>query len=217
MSTWTCSPKNRAAALIGAALTCAAADPAAALPRPDLEPAGRDTALAVLDDRVVIAAPSGYCIDPLGSVATDSHAFVLMASCGALAGRVARADAAAPGLLTASVDGAASGQGMPSRDELDAYFRSAAGNAAVAGTDAARPVAFGESYAHDGIYFARFQDAAGATDTGGQSWRAVFEVNGHMVMATLREFAGQPIAVDAGFRTVEQFVARIVSASLPLR
>lgn len=216
MSIWTCSRTSGAAALVAALIALGSGAPAPAVPRLDDGPPPLAQKLAVLGDSVVIAAPSGYCIDSLGSIETDLQAFVLMAACGAVpSSRRAARNGQTPGLLTASVDGAAGG--LPSVAEIDAYVGSAEGRAALARSGDPAALRVGRSYARDGVFFVYLLDSSEDPVLAGHSWRAVFPVNGRLVTATLRDFVDDPISPAAGFRTVEQFVSRIVSASTPIR
>ena len=165
----------------------------------------------MLDDSVVISAPNGYCIDPLASLSGQSAAFVLMASCRAVTGDSSAALPVVHGLLTASIDGQPGS--FPSEESLARFFASPNGRAALSRSGDPAAMELGAVFTREGVLYLHASETGSDPALGGQSWRAVFEVNGRMVTATLRDFAGHPIAQAEGFRTVEHLVERIVSAS----
>ena len=75
----------------------------------------------------------------------------------------------------------------------------------------------GAVYSRHGVLYLHASEDGDDPAMGGQSWRAVFAVNGCLVTATLRDFAGHPISAAEGFRTVETLVQGIVAASAAAR
>lgn len=209
MSIWTSRSRylDLAAALTGAALLIHGGTVRASISRPEA-PRGAQSSVSVLDDTVVIPAPDGYCIDPLASIATDFRAFVLMVACGAVSGADELAAYEAAGFLTASVDGSGGGR-FSSVKELQDFLGSPKGIAALSRSGDPSSLTLGHSYERGGAYFLQTREAGGTGPMGARSWRAVFQINGRMITATLRELDGEPIRTRDGFRTVERLVERI--------
>lgn len=179
----------------------------------EAQPEKGETSVPVLDDKVVVAAPDGYCIDNLATISGRRAAFVMMASCRALTGDSHAANPAVPGLLTASVD--AGEQPLPAMEELNRYFDTERGRAALSRSGNGGSMTLGPVFSHGNVLYLNANEADAGPMLAGHSWRAVFEVNGQIVTATLRDFAEQPIAQDEGFRTLRQFVEELQAANLP--
>ncbi|SDJ69951.1 hypothetical protein [Aliiruegeria lutimaris] len=169
------------------------------------------THLPVLDESLVISAPRGYCIDPLASLSGHRAAFVLMASCRSVTGDLRAARPEIQGLLTTSVDGHVGP--FPSQGDLSRFFGSATGRAALSRSGNAEAMELGAMFSRSGVLFLRADERGEDPALGGASWRAVFELKGHMVTATLRDLVGQPIKDSEGFRIVEELVDAILSAN----
>ncbi|PRY24155.1 hypothetical protein CLV78_10319 [Aliiruegeria haliotis] len=178
---------------------------------------GTLTRFPVLDNAVVIAAPAGYCIDAPGSRSDSHDAFVLLASCRAVTGREDAPTPRRPGLLTASVDGTTVGRAFPSEQEFAAFFDTTRGEALLSSTGNSDHIAIREHFAKDGAYFVHALERNDSDVLDGQSWRTIFEVNGRMVTATLRDVPDHPIPSQAGMRIVEDFASRIAAASPRMR
>ena len=214
ISTWISNPDVWLAALFGAALLLSVSLAQASAFRSEAEtvlPFLGETTLPVLDDSVVIAAPYGYCIDRLGTLTGRRMAFVLMASCRAVTGDSRAASPEIHGLLTASIDGR--GDAFPTLRELSSYFTSPGGRAALSRSGNAEAMELGAIFSRDDVLYLQARERGGDPAMGGQSWRAVFELNGRMVTASLRELSGFPIADEDGFQTVTRLVERIRAAS----
>ncbi|MDV7141335.1 hypothetical protein R3X27_01430 [Tropicimonas sp. TH_r6] len=209
--TWISDPQIWLAALFGAALLLGVSLAQAAAFRSEVDPFAAETSLPVLEESVVVSAPRGYCIDRLATLSGQTAAFVLLGSCRAITGDSRAARPETPGLLTAAVDG--SGTQFPSEAELSRFFASDTGRAALSRSGDPLAMTLGASYNRQGVFYLHASESDDTTKQRAQSWRAVFELNGRMVTTTLRDLPGQPIDRDEGFRTVEQFVRRIRSAS----
>ncbi|SFD01995.1 hypothetical protein [Tropicimonas isoalkanivorans] len=213
MSIWTFSPAFYPAALFGAALLVLGACTLQA-------PVSRATSLPdalrrfpVIDNAVVIAAPDGYCIDAPGSRTERRDSFVLLASCRAVTGDPSAPSPRAPGLLSASVDGAGTGA-VPTEEGLDKFFASAIGRTVLSRRNDPDSVVVGERRYSDETYLLHVRERARGDEVMGlQSWRAIFTVNGRMVTATLRELAAYPMSESEGFRVVKGFADGIRRAS----
>lgn len=195
---------------VGAALGHVPQDPGETIPDTGL----RQSRGAVLGNGVVIAPPEGYCVDDRATRSEDpTAALVLLASCRALTGNPDAPTPRWPGLLTASIGEQMDVAATPSGPELQQFFRSERGRAALAWSGDPEAVTLGDSYLRDGLFLIHAREAGGGMILGGQSWRAVFLVNGRLVTATLRELGDHPIGAADGFGIVEGFAREIRAAS----
>jgi hypothetical protein len=173
--------------------------------------------LSVAGGAVVVAGPEGYCVDRPASRNAEAGAFVLVASCAALSRKSNAPRPRVPALLTASVTGAPPAGADLARQvaRMKAFFASAEGRAALARDGRAESIEIIQMFARDGAFLIHARDAsAGAAPAlGPEYWRAIFEVNGRMVTASVAAFADRPISDDAGQATLTLFVARIRAES----
>ncbi|TCP60716.1 hypothetical protein EV663_10875 [Rhodovulum bhavnagarense] len=167
----------------------------------------------VADDSVVIAAPYGFCVDRSTLREGRDGAFVLLASCAALT-RVSDAPSPSPdALLTASV---AANPGPGGRDEdralvLARYFDTDAGRAALARDGRADSVSIEAMFDRDGLFFLHAADRSAGLGAGLRPdyWRAIFDVNGRIVTATVTPFADRPVTPAAAQALLRDFAGRI--------
>ncbi len=173
--------------------------------------------LSVAGGTVVVAGPEGYCIDRPASRDSDATAFVLLAGCAAVTRKPYAPRPRVPALLTASVTGdVPAGRGLAGQAaRMKGFFASAEGRAALARDGRAESVEIIEMFARDGAFFIHARDSSAGTGPGlgPEYWRAIFEVNGRMVTASVAAFANRPISDDAGQATLGLFVARIRAES----
>jgi hypothetical protein len=172
-------------------------------------------AIRVARNDVVIAGPKGYCVDPRATREAGTGAFVLLAGCAALDGQPASDRAQPRAVLTASV----SPEGLPGRSpgpaELEAFFRSAEGRAALAQDGRPDSVAVGRAEARGGVLFLRLKDGSrGRPDElGDDLWRAVFALNDRIVSLSATSLAVAPMGEAELRRTLDQFVAAVKAAN----
>ena len=164
---------------------------------------------------VAIAGPKGYCVDPRATREAGTGAFVLLAGCAVLDGQPV-ADRPQPrAVLTASV----SPEGLPGRSpgpaELEAFFRSAEGRAALAQDGRPDSVALGRAEARGGVLFLRLKDGSRGRpeELGDDAWRAVFALNDRIVSLSATSLAAAPMGEAELRRTLDQFVAAVKAAN----
>lgn len=173
--------------------------------------------LTVADGDVVVMGPDGYCIDRPAARDGGATAFVLLASCRALTRKGNAPQPRVQALLTASITGATpAGAGLASQQgRMKSFFSSEAGRAALARDGRAESVKISEMFASNGAFFIRASDSSEGVAPGLSSsyWRAIFDVNGRMVTASVVPFADRPISDDAGKSILLNFTGRIQAAS----
>ena len=174
------------------------------------EPALR--AIRVARNDVVIAGPKGYCVDARATREAGAGAFVLLAGCAAL-------DGGAPGGRKAVLTASVSPEGLPGRSpgpaELESFFRSTEGRAALAQDGRAESLALGRVESRGGVLFLRLKDASrGRPDElGDDTWRAVFALNDRIVSLSASSLAAAPLGDTELRRTLDRFVAEVKAAN----
>ena len=200
MSIWT--NKGRLFAAVSLCALTACIDPVAQLiPAPQSQ--------KVLSGAVTVAAPAGYCVDTrAGSQGADS-AIVLMGRC---AGKTR-----APAILTAAVAEAGSGQGMnaDAGPELNAFFRSKPGRAALSASGKAENVQILEAIGTKDAFLIHLNDSSpNAQDpTQTDSWRAVLPIKGRLVTLSVAGTQANPMTPTAGRALLVGFVASMRKAN----
>jgi len=220
MSIWTSDRRSRspgavlksAALLLAALLAMAMAAPAVAQ-----GPSGGAPLRVTVDGRaIVVAGPSGYCVDRSASREGTEGAFVLLGSCAALGGGRA-APKAAPAVLIATVAPGASGEGLGPEGfaGLATFFTSEPGRAALSRAGTAESVQVLEVLSVGDVLYLRIEDRAAAE---GQAlapeyWRAVLSLRGRMVTLSALSEAGRPLPAGGARAVLEAFVARMQAAN----
>lgn len=165
--------------------------------------------VSLADGAITISGPQGYCIDRRLS-RLRGESFVVLGSCAALS-RGAEGPAGIPGVLTATVSANAT-PALPSSEVLENFLRSPAGLAAVSRSSQAGTVEIQEAETSDGILFLTIHDSAPAREGAAVDpvyWRAIFELNGRLVTATVMSFTDRPLGPDAGRGLLSRFVAEL--------
>ncbi|MEL7105879.1 MAG: hypothetical protein AAGM21_08160 [Pseudomonadota bacterium] len=176
-----------------------------------------DSVLLVED--VVVAGPPGYCVAPGTVREADGAAFVVLGSCASLSDGALGAAPAQPGVLTVLVS--AAGEGAPlsaaSSDDLEAFFESDAGRSALSPDGQAATVEVIEARAGVGQVFVRARDLSGQRPAGidPEYWRALVDVRGHLVTATLIGFETDPLDPGLGLRTLSDLTDRLLRENPP--
>ncbi len=174
------------------------------------EPALR--AIRVAQNDVVIAGPKGYCVDPRATRESGAGAFVLLAGCAAL-------DRGEPDARQAVLTASVSPEGLPGRSpgpaELERFFRSSEGRAALAQDGRAESLALGRVESRGGVLFLRLKDASQGRpdDLGDDSWRAVFALNDRIVSLSAASLAAAPLGDAELRRTLDRFVGEVKAAN----
>lgn len=171
--------------------------------------------VAVAKRTVVIAGPSGYCIDRAGSNLGGDSAFVVLASCGSITGNAQDGAPRAQGLLTASVAKERGPGVLTAPDVLQAYVTSPAGRAAMARDGRAASVTILETVHLDGAFLIRLRDTSQGNIAGVEEvyWRGLTDLNGRLVTLSVVSFTNKPFSSDASLATLRTFLARIRAES----
>lgn len=172
-----------------------------------------------LAEGIVVAGPPGYCIDPRAVRETGAAAFVLLGSCAALSDGGIAAEPLAPGVLTVLVSPAGGGAAFSasSAAQLRRFFESEAGRASLSAEGRAETVEVLETRAEGGLMFVRARDTSRGRPAGvaDDYWRAIFDLNGRLVTATVIGLETRPLASDDGLRTLAELTSRLVRENPP--
>ena len=168
----------------------------------------------VSDGQVTIAGPEGFCIDPTATRTEHGSSFVLLGSCAAISTSPRKPKPKVPAILTATVSG--NGNAVPisaSMETLAGFFKSDAGRAALSRSGKPESVTVIEALGKEDVFYihARDKDADAQTGADGEYWRALFDVKGRIVSASVFGLREHPISSDDSFRTLQDFTQRIRS------
>ena len=116
-----------------------------------------------------------------------------------------------PGVFTVSVareDGVS-----PSAIELEKYFATDAGRAALARDGRAESVEILEMKVDGNLLYLRVTDESSGDGTDAEVWRALFDLGGHFTSVSLFGPADQPIDRDEGLATLLEQVRELRTAN----
>lgn len=163
----------------------------------------------VADRSVVVAGPPGYCVDRGLSRMGEGAAFVLLGSCASIAGRTDAPMPRAPAVLTVTVSDTA--VAALEIEVLRAYLATRDGRAALSRSGDPDSVRILETRNAEGVLYIHARDvsanvAPGMSDT---YWRALFELNGRLVTASVIGLEQRPITPDSGLETLRSLTERL--------
>ena len=172
--------------------------------------------IRVSSKQVVIAGPHGFCIDPTETKDRAKSAFVVLGSCAAISNIPLRPHPALPAILMATVSGETNSAPIAdSGAALTEFFKSSAGRAALSRDGKAETVEVIETLVRDGAFYIHARDSSTATlaGAGDEYWRALFNINGRIISASVVGFKEQPISTTEGFETLGVFTSQIKKAN----
>ena len=181
--------------------------------------AGCDTGLGIgvsrqapeqirLADGMVVAGAEGWCVDTITTRSDDDAAVVVLGSCAALAENVRAPSPDVPGLVTVSVD-SDDGGAAPTADQLESFFGTDAGRAALARDGRAESVEILETRRREDLLILRAEDRSAAPGTDPEVWRALFDLEGRFISVSLYGLEDQPIESEDGLATLSEQVATL--------
>ncbi|NNK79643.1 MAG: hypothetical protein HKP40_13140 [Litoreibacter sp.] len=178
---------------------------------------GGKTEIDVTQDKIRLAGPQGFCIDPRSVRSSETEAFVMFGNCAAITGSVQSAQPQVQAVATASVITNSFGtpQVSSATKDLTALFSTADGRTALSRSNSAESVAVLDTFVRDGaLYlFARDTSPANLENAEQTYWRAYFDVGNSLVTVSVIGFEDAPLSRDAGMTTLDQFVRTIRSRS----
>ncbi len=214
MSIWT-SRRNRAA-LLGCALALTACGGAGPWTGEDTSPA--PTQVAVTTDRLVVAGPQGYCVDPTATRDRGETAFVMMGNCAAISNSRRAVQPEVNAVLTASVSEASDGRSLrESIPGLDQFFRSEQGLTLLSRDQDPATVTVIDSFHQGDVYFLHARDTGQGTvdGVGDEYWRAYMDVGPRIATLSVLGLEGQSLSDEASLQVLRGFVTAVDTANAP--
>ncbi|MDE3028815.1 MAG: hypothetical protein KGH84_10490 [Paracoccaceae bacterium] len=172
--------------------------------------------MSVADGAVVIAGPTGFCVDPDASHDNATGAFVLLGSCASIAQSAQAGHPTIRAVLTAAVSAGSHGATIASNEKkLASFFRAPQGRAALSRSGKASTVKVLSSGVRNGVFMIHARDVSAFP---GQSvspdyWRALFDLNGHIVTLSVIGVPQAPFTDRAALSTLQAFVQQTRAAS----
>jgi len=168
--------------------------------------------ITVSSQEVTIAGPHGFCVDPTETREKRKSTFVVLGSCAAISNAAHLPEPQVPAILMATVSPKTNGAPIAtSTAALKRFFESDAGRAALSRDGKAETVEVIETLGRNGAFYIHARDSS--TDTlagaGGEYWRALFNVKGRIVSASVVSLKEFPISKTEGFNTLGAFADRI--------
>jgi hypothetical protein len=178
---------------------------------------GPVTALRVSGRDVVVQGPTGYCVDQGTAQDRATGTFVMLGSCAILRGQGDSPDS--PGVLTALVAPLADPPQQPTPAQLEQFFRSAEGRAALAHDGQPGSVTVLDITAEDDVLYLSVRDTSRdrVDELGEMSWRAVLPLQNRLVALSVTAHVERPIEPAQARRTLRSFVATMQAANAPAR
>jgi len=170
-------------------------------------------ALRVSGDEVTIVGPDGYCVDRETARDRRAGSAVILADCGILRGRAAGRDN--PAVLTALVSAGVDLPQQPSAAQLERFFRSRAGQAALAHDGTAASVTLLEIAPEGETLYLKLRDRSESRpdDLEDITWRAVFALDDRLVALSVSSHSDRPVGDLTMRRTLEAFVEAVRAAN----
>ncbi|WP_425050880.1 hypothetical protein [Psychromarinibacter sp. S121] len=165
---------------------------------------------------VTVSGPQGYCVDRAGSRLNAETPFVLLGACASIARDRRAGQPLQQGLLTVAVSPPDAGPSFAETlPQLEGFLSSPAGRAALArdGRDTSVEVLDTRREGDAMLVLLRDTSETGLPGTDATYWRGLFEVNGHLVTASVMSFAGKPMAPDLALATLRGVIAGTRQAS----
>ncbi len=165
----------------------------------------------MLADGTVVAGAEGWCVDQSTSRARDDHAVVVLGSCAAIAGNVLAPRPDIEGLVTVSVDTEVGAS--PSTEQLEGFFGTDAGRAALARDGRPESVKILETQTEDDILILHAADKSAPPGTDPEVWRALFDLQGRFISVSLYGLVNRPIGRDEGLAALSAQVDTLREAN----
>lgn len=178
---------------------------------------GAPAEAVVTSDAVVIAGPTGFCVDDSATRSEGDTAFVLLGNCAAISGSRRAAQPEMSVVLTAAVsDASDAGSIAESIGDLDSYFRSDEGRALLSRTQEPGTVTVLETEAQGDMFLLHASDTSAGAVEGvvDDYWRAYFDVGRRIATLSVLAMEGEGVTREDSLAALMAF-ARSVQAANP--
>ncbi len=134
------------------------------------------------------------------SRARGDTAVVVLGSCAAIARNALAPSPDVAGLVTVSVDGQPGSS--PTAEQLEGFFATDAGRAALARDGQADSVEILGTLRRDDLLFLHASDDSAGPGTDTDIWRALFDLEGRFISVSLYGLIDEPISESEGLATL---------------
>ena len=172
--------------------------------------------VAVTADRIVIAGPEGFCVDPGATRDGGDTAFVLLGNCAAIANTRRAGQPAVPALLTAAVSGSGPGGDILSNiGALDGFFRSDEGRRLLSRTQEAGTVEILETDIVGDVFYLHARDSSSGPVEGVQRayWRAYLDLGPRIATLSVLGLQDRALSEAQSRAALAQFLAAVRGAN----
>ena len=181
-------------------------------------PAATRTKVDVAGRPVVIAAPSGFCVDPKSTAVGANGAFVLMSDCTLLGARASKRPPVGAALTASVSPGGLGGEGddaTSSLDDLQDFARTREGRALLGRSGQPDRVRILSTQVSGDVLYILVEDRGRLPIPGidRQFWRAFMEVNGRMTALSVLGFEGADIGPQEALNQLAALAAAIRAAN----
>ena len=166
-----------------------------------------------LSDGTVGKGANGWCVDPGLSRPSRGTDVVVLGSCAAIGQNALVPRPDVPGVVTVSLE--REGSGTPSPEQLETFFVSEPGRAALARDGQASSVEIIETRKDEGRLILHTSDKSALPGASPRTWRALFALGGRFVSVSLYGLSDEPIAPEAGLAALEAQVDQLILANQP--
>ena len=210
MFTWTSETRARPRLWLPAALLlflagCFEAGPLQRFSARDAVPG--PVQLPVMDGRVTVAGPDGYCVDTASTVEGEREAFVLMVRC-----RLAERRRPVLGATVTALPAEAA-TGSENLTALMEVVTGAAGRGHLSRSGRAEDVRIDTARIEQGAIWLRIHDAGSPEAFAPDYWRAILPVGDRVVTLSVLDARAAPAASDEGLAILRAFTARMRAAN----
>ena len=170
---------------------------------------------AVLGGSLVLAAPTGYCVDPTALQDGPEGAFVLWGNCAAIEGNPKGAKPAEKAMLSATIGPLSRATTVASARGYERFFRSEAGRAALARSGMAQDVQILAVKRAGGLLLLKVADRSAPTTAPVDDvyWRAITRFGGRVSALSVLPLAGSTMRDETQIELLQAFDATIRAAN----
>jgi hypothetical protein len=171
------------------------------------------SAVRVSNSDVTIVGPEGYCVDPGSSRDRAAGSFVMLGSCETLRGT--GDGPGRPAVLTALVSPESDPPLVPDPAQLERFFRSQAGQAALAHDGRADSITLLRFDREGPVLFLKIRDRSAdrPAPLSDISWRAVFPMKDRLVALSVTGHDDLPVEDTDMRRVLNRFLAAVLAAN----
>ena len=172
--------------------------------------------VSVTSDRIVVAGPDGFCVDPSATRQNADTGFVLLGNCAAIANSRRADQPQLPAVLTAAVSAPGqSGRIADNLDGLDGFFRSDEGRALLSRSGRADAVTLRDTAIMGDVFLLRADDRSAEAIEGVQSeyWRAYLDIGPRIATLSVLALEGQTLSTGQSRATLNAFVDAFQAAN----